>query len=50
MLGRDILGFLKSMISEDLSAPIHPEYNAVQDHSYPGSLLCLAMMELTSVM
>lgn len=42
--------FLKSMISEDLSAYIHPEDNTVQDYSYAGSLLCLAVMGLTSVM
>lgn len=28
---------------------IHPEDNAVQDYSYPGSFLCLAVMELISV-
>lgn len=46
--GKGYSFFKKSMISEDLSAYIHPEANAVQDCSYPGSLLCLALMALTS--
>jgi len=55
MLGRDIpfvfcFFFFKSRISEDLSAYIHPEDNAMQDYSCPGSLLCLSVMELTGVM